>query len=62
MSFYRRRNGPEKIRFIDLSSGIGGMKLAFESAAGSLNRETECLLSSEINPDAQLVYQYRVGG
>ena len=52
----------KKIRFIDLSSGIGGMKLAFESAAGSFNQETECLLSSEINPDAHLDYQYRVGG
>ncbi|MEG4960249.1 MULTISPECIES: hypothetical protein [unclassified Microcoleus] len=37
------------------------MRLAFESADRSLNLETECLLSSEINPDAQLVYQYRVG-
>jgi DNA (cytosine-5)-methyltransferase 1 len=46
-----------KIRFIDLFSGIGGMRLAFESAAHSLNLETECVLSSEINPDAQLVYQ-----
>jgi DNA (cytosine-5)-methyltransferase 1 len=52
----------KKIRFIDLFSGIGGMRLAFEAAAGSLNLETECLLSSEINPDAQLVYQYRVRG
>ncbi|HEY9904806.1 MAG TPA: hypothetical protein V6D43_20610 [Candidatus Sericytochromatia bacterium] len=38
------------------------MRLAFEAAAGSLKLETECLLSSKINPDAQLVYQYRVGG
>ncbi|MEG4146851.1 hypothetical protein [Microcoleus sp. Pol12B5] len=38
------------------------MRLGCEAADGSLNRETECLLSSEINPDAQLVYQYRVGG
>jgi len=52
----------KKIRFIDLFSGIGVMKLAFEAAARSLNMQTECLLSSEINPDAQLVYQYRVGG
>ena len=33
------------------------MRLAFEAAARSLNLETECVLSSEINPDAQLVYQ-----
>ncbi|MEG4070548.1 DNA cytosine methyltransferase [Microcoleus sp. Pol14C6] len=46
---------------MDLFSGIGGMRLAFESAARSLKMETECLLSSEMNLDAQLVYQYRVG-
>ena len=33
------------------------MRLAFEAAARSLNLETECVLSSEINLDAQLVYQ-----
>jgi DNA (cytosine-5)-methyltransferase 1 len=47
----------QKIRFVDLFSGIGGMRLGFEAAARSLNLETECVLSSEINPDAQLVYQ-----
>lgn len=46
-----------KIRFIDLFSGIGGMRLGFEQAAHSLGLETECVLSSEINSDAQLVYQ-----
>ncbi len=45
------------IRFIDLFSGIGGMRLAFEQAAHYLKLETECLLSSEINKDAQSVYQ-----
>ncbi|MEG4109330.1 hypothetical protein QUA04_24915 [Microcoleus sp. S13_C5] len=33
------------------------MRLAFESATRFLNLEKECLLSSEINPGAQLVYQ-----
>jgi DNA (cytosine-5)-methyltransferase 1 len=47
----------KKIHFIDLFSGVGGMRLGLESAAHSLNLKTECLLSSEINPDAQLVYQ-----
>ncbi|WP_242716050.1 hypothetical protein [Microcoleus vaginatus] len=37
------------------------MRLAFESAARSLNLQTGWLLSSEINPDAQLVYPYRLG-
>jgi DNA (cytosine-5)-methyltransferase 1 len=46
-----------KIRFVDLFSGIGGIRLAFEQAANSLNIKTECVLSSEINPDAQLVYE-----
>ncbi len=45
-----------KIRFIDLFAGIGGMRLGFEKAAKSLNIETECVLSSEINSDACLVY------
>ncbi|MDJ0518544.1 MAG: DNA (cytosine-5-)-methyltransferase [Trichodesmium sp. MO_231.B1] len=46
-----------KASFIDLFSGIGGMRLGFEQAAEYLNIETECVLSSEINPDAGLVYQ-----
>lgn len=33
------------------------MRLAFEQAAQSFRFETECLLSSEINKDAQSVYQ-----
>ncbi|MGI8504023.1 MAG: DNA (cytosine-5-)-methyltransferase [Hassallia sp.] len=47
----------QKIRFVDLFSGIGGIRLAFEQAANSLNIKTECVLSSEINPDAQLIYE-----
>lgn len=46
-----------KIRFIDLFAGIGGMRLGFEYAANSLDLQTECVLSSEINKDAQLVYK-----
>lgn len=47
----------EKIRFVDLFSGIGGIRLAFEQAAHSLNIESECVLSSEINTDARFVYE-----
>lgn len=47
----------DKLRFIDLFSGIGGMRLAFEEAAHSLNIETDCVLSSEIDPEARWVYE-----
>ncbi|WP_335095645.1 DNA (cytosine-5-)-methyltransferase [Nostoc sp.] len=50
-----------KIRFVDLFSGIGGIRLAFEQAADSLNIESECVFSSEINSDAQLVYEKNFG-
>ncbi|MEH2163145.1 MAG: DNA (cytosine-5-)-methyltransferase [Nostoc sp.] len=46
-----------KIRFVDLFSGIGGIRLAFEQATDSLNIESKCVFSSEINSDAQLVYE-----
>jgi DNA (cytosine-5)-methyltransferase 1 len=46
-----------KIRFVDLFCGIGGIRLAFEQAANSMNLETECVLSSEIKSDAKLVYE-----
>jgi DNA (cytosine-5)-methyltransferase 1 len=51
----------QKIRFVDLFSGIGGIRLAFEQAARSLNIESECVLSSEINIDAKLVYEKNFG-
>ena len=47
-----------KIRFVDLFAGIGGMRLAFEQAARSLNLQAKCVLSSEISADARLVYQH----
>lgn len=50
-----------KIRFVDLFSGIGGIRLAFEQAAKYLNIQTKCVLSSEINKDAQLVYEKNFG-
>ncbi|QSJ14858.1 DNA (cytosine-5-)-methyltransferase [Nostoc sp. UHCC 0702] len=50
-----------KVRFVDLFSGIGGIRLAFEQASRSLDIESECVLSSEINKDAQLVYEKNFG-
>lgn len=51
----------QKIRFVDLFAGIGGIRLAFEQAAKSLQIESECVLSSEINKDSQLVYRQNFG-
>ena len=40
------------IKFIDLFAGMGGMRLAFESAAKDLNLFAECVLTSEIKSHA----------
>lgn len=42
----------EKIRFIDLFAGIGGIRCGFEMAAKELGFETECVFTSEIKPYA----------
>ena len=41
--------------FIDLFAGIGGMRLAFESAGG------ECVFTSEWDKDAQKTYLTNFG-
>jgi DNA (cytosine-5)-methyltransferase 1 len=46
----------QKLHFVDLFAGIGGLRLGFEQAARALNYEAECILSSEIDTDAQFVY------
>ena len=47
-----RNNIGNKIRFIDLFAGIGGIRLGFEQTAKSLGLDTECVLTSEIKPYA----------
>ena len=42
----------ESIKFIDLFSGIGGIRLGFEFACQSLNLSSECVFTSEIKPHA----------
>ena len=49
------KNPENKIRFIDLFAGIGGMRLGFEQTAKSLGIATECVLTSEIKPHAVAV-------
>jgi DNA (cytosine-5)-methyltransferase 1 len=48
----RNNNTDNKIRFIDLFAGIGGIRLGFEQTAKALGIDTECVLTSEIKPYA----------
>lgn len=50
-------NSPKKIRFIDLFSGIGGIRKGFELACEDLELEYECVFTSEIKPYAIDVFK-----
>lgn len=41
-----------KVKFIDLFSGLGGIRLGFEKSFKELGFETECVMTSEIKPYA----------
>ena len=41
-----------KVRFIDLFAGMGGLRIGFEQAFHEMNFETECVLTSEIKNHA----------
>ena len=45
----------KEIRFIDLFSGIGGIRLGFENACKKFGLDSECVLTSEIKPYAREV-------
>ena len=44
----------EKITFIDLFAGLGGIRIGFEQAAQDLKLETKCVFTSEIKESALL--------
>ena len=46
-----------KIKFIDLFSGIGGIRLGFESACSELKISCECVFTSEIKPAAIKIFE-----
>lgn len=48
---------PDKIRFIDLFAGIGGIRKGFELACLNRGIDTECVFTSEIKPYAIEVLQ-----
>lgn len=43
----------EKIKFIDLFAGLGGLRIGFEQAFQKAGFKTECILTSEIKPHAR---------
>ena len=49
------------VKFVDLFAGIGGIRLGFEQAMRELGIESECVLSSEIDKDAQETYELNFG-
>lgn len=42
----------QKVKFIDLFAGLGGIRLGFEKSFQDLGFETECVMTSEIKPYA----------
>ena len=48
-------------RFIDLFSGIGGIRLGLEKASKKLNFKTKCVFSSEIDPNCIETYVKNFG-
>ncbi|MDD3722392.1 MAG: DNA (cytosine-5-)-methyltransferase [Lutibacter sp.] len=42
----------QKVKFIDLFAGLGGIRLGFEKSFQDLGFETECIMTSEIKPYA----------
>lgn len=46
-----------KIKFIDLFAGTGGIRLALEQVAAAIGFESECVFSSEIDPNACETYR-----
>lgn len=52
ISLFGNLNTEHTIKFIDLFSGLGGIRLGFEQAFNEMGYNTECILTSEIKPHA----------
>jgi len=49
------------VRFVDLFAGVGGIRIGFEQACHDLGINSECVFSSEIDPDACETYRLNFG-
>lgn len=56
---FRANSSP--IRYVDLFCGIGGFRVAIESAAQVESYSAECVFSSDFDPDAQKMYSAHFG-
>ncbi|NJM80520.1 MAG: hypothetical protein HC854_14550 [Flavobacterium sp.] len=52
VEFNKKNNKIQKVKFIDLFAGLGGIRLGFEKSFQDLGFETECVMTSEIKPYA----------
>jgi len=50
-----------EITFIDLFSGLGGIRIGFEQALNELGLKGKCLFSSDIKPAAIKSYEFNFG-
>lgn len=48
----------EKIKFIDLFAGLGGIRIGFEQACREKGLKTECVMTSEIKPHAVITLKH----
>ncbi|MFN6325299.1 MAG: DNA cytosine methyltransferase, partial [Aphanizomenon sp.] len=49
------------IKFIDLFSGTGGFRLAFERICDNYKIKSQCVFSSDIDIDSQKIYTANFG-
>ncbi len=54
-------SNPYRMKFIDLFCGIGGFHLAAQKVAAERGIPLTCVLSSDIDPDAQTAYEANFG-
>lgn len=51
----------EKIKFVDLFCGIGGFRVAMDEACKENNLISDCVFSSDIDPQCQTSYEANFG-
>ncbi len=51
----------EKLTYLDLFCGIGGFRIAASKVFNKREIETTCVFSSDIDPDAQAIYEANFG-